>query len=165
MGIKRLEVENSFINYFDKKTEIYRGMKLIDEKLGGTTPLEIIIKFGKIAEEDPSNSEKDEFEDWGNESDKNNEKYWFTKDKIDKIDKVHNYLDGLPEIGKVLSFSSILEVATSLNNNKPLGTLEMGVLYSKIPDSIKKEIIDPYISIKDNEARVSLRIKRFCKKI
>ena len=35
----------------------------------------------------------------------------------------------------------------------------MGVLYSKIPDSIKKEIIDPYISIKDNEARVSLRIK------
>ena len=159
LGIKRLEVENSFINYFDKKTEIYRGMKLIDEKLGGTTPLEIIIKFGKIAEEDPSNSEKDEFEDWGNESDKNNEKYWFTKDKIDKIDKVHNYLDGLPEIGKVLSFSSILEVATSLNNNKPLGTLEMGVLYSKIPDSIKKEIIDPYISIKDNEARVSLRIK------
>ena len=49
-------------------------------------------------------------------------------------------------------------MATQLNNNKPLGTLEMGVLYSKIPESIKKEIIDPYISIKDNEARISLRI-------
>ena len=34
----------------------------------------------------------------------------------------------------------------------------MGVLYTKIPDSIKKEIIDPYISIKNNEARISLRI-------
>ena len=34
----------------------------------------------------------------------------------------------------------------------------MGVLYSKIPESIKTEIIDPYISIKDNEARISLRI-------
>ena len=34
----------------------------------------------------------------------------------------------------------------------------MGVLYSKIPDNIKKDIIDPYISIKDNEARISLRI-------
>ena len=34
----------------------------------------------------------------------------------------------------------------------------MGVLYSKIPESIKKDIIDPYISIKDNEARISLRI-------
>ena len=65
----------------------------------------------------------------------------------------------LPEsVGKVLSFSSIIEVATQLNNNKELGTLEMGVLYSKIPESIKKEIVDPYISIKDNEARISLRI-------
>ena len=64
----------------------------------------------------------------------------------------------MPEIGKVLSFSSIIEVATQLNNNKPLGTLEMGVLYSKIPESIKTEIIDPYLSIKDNEARISLRI-------
>ena len=35
----------------------------------------------------------------------------------------------------------------------------MGVLYSKIPETIKKEIIDPYISIKDNEARISLRVK------
>ena len=158
-GIKRLEVENSFINYFDKKTEIYRGMKLIDEKLGGTTPLEIIIKFGEISDENAANSEKDEFDDWENDGDTNDEKYWFTKDKIDKIDKVHNYLDGLPAIGKVLSFSSIIDVATSLNNNKELGTLEMGVLYSKIPETIKKEIIDPYISIKDNEARISLRIK------
>ena len=58
----------------------------------------------------------------------------------------------------MLSFSSIIDVATLLNNNKPLGTLEMGVLYSKIPKSIKTEIIDPYISIKDNEARINLRI-------
>ena len=69
------------------------------------------------------------------------------------------YLDSLEPVGKVLSFSSIIDVATQLNNNKPLGTLEMGVLYSKIPDSIKKEIVDPYISIEDSEARVSLRIK------
>jgi len=163
VGISRLEVENSFINYFNKNTEIYKGMKLIDEKLGGTTPLEVILKFGNT--ENKSNDitilpkENDEFEDWGDdEESKNDEKYWFTKDKIDKIRKVHNYLDSLPAIGKVLSFSSIIEVATQLNNNKPLGTLEMGVLYSKIPESIKKEIIDPYISIKDNEARISVRI-------
>ena len=79
--------------------------------------------------------------------------------KIDKIDKVHNYLDNLDGVGKVLSFSSILKVAKQLNNNKELGTLEMGVLYSKIPDSIKKEIVDPYISIEHNEARINLRIK------
>ncbi len=156
IGISRLEVENSFINYFSKKTEIYKGMKLIDEKLGGTTPLEVIIKFSK--KELPKIDEEDEFEDWGNEDEENDEKYWFTKDKIDKITKVHNYLDSLPQVGKVLSFSSIIDVATMLNNNKPLGTLEMGVLYSKIPKSIKTEIIDPYISIVDNEARINLRI-------
>jgi predicted RND superfamily exporter protein len=129
-------------------------MKLIDEKLGGTTPLEVILKFPKEEE----NKSDDEFDDWGEEESKNNDKYWFTKDKIDKIRVVHNYLDSLEPVGKVLSFISIVEVATQLNNNKPLGTLEMGVLYSKIPESIKKDIIDPYISIKDNEARVSLRI-------
>ena len=153
-GISKLEVENSFINYFSKKTEIYQGMKLIDEELGGTTPLEVIIKFPETIEE---KNEDDEFDDW-EEKEEDNEKYWFTKDKIDKITSVHNYLDSLPQVGKVLSFSSIISVATILNNNKPLGTLELGVLYSKIPQSIKTEIIDPYISIKDNEARISLRI-------
>ena len=160
IGISRLEVENSFINYFNKKTEIYQGMKLIDEKLGGTTPLEVILKFPKEEKNKTEDEdEDDDFDDWGEEDDNlNNEKYWFTKDKIDKIAIVHNYLDSLQETGKVLSFSSIIDVATLLNNNKPLGTLEMGVLYSKIPKSIKSEIIDPYISIKDNEARINVRI-------
>ncbi len=152
-GISKLEVENSFINYFDKNTEIYKGMKIIDEKLGGTTPLEVILKFPK--DED---GETDSENDWGDE-DENDDKYWFTKDKINKITLVHNYLDDIDAVGKVLSFSSIIEVATKLNNNKPLGSLEMGVLYTKIPDNIKKEIVDPYISIKNSEARISLRIK------
>jgi uncharacterized protein len=154
-GISKLEVENSFINYFSKKTEIYKGMKLIDEELGGTTPLEVILKFPETVKEE---AEEDDFEDWGDEEEQDDEKYWFTKDKIDTITNVHNYLNNLPQVGKVLSFSSIIDVATQLNNNKPLGTLEMGVLYSKIPESIKTDIIDPYISIEDNEARISLRI-------
>jgi predicted RND superfamily exporter protein len=155
-GISKLEVENSFINYFSKKTEIYKGMKLIDEELGGTTPLEVILKFPKTKTK--SIEEDDDFDDWGDDNEQDAEKYWFTKDKIDTIANVHKYLDNLPQVGKVLSFSSIIDVATQLNNNKPLGTLEMGVLYTKIPKAIKTEIIDPYISIKDNEARISLRI-------
>ena len=157
IGISKLEVENSFINYFNKDTEIYKGMKLIDEELGGTTPLEVILKFPQKEKEEKLDDD-DEFDDWGDEEDVNEDSYWFTKDKIEKITSVHNYLDGLPQIGKVLSFSSIIDIATQLNNDKPLGTLEMGVLYSKIPKSIKTEIIDPYISIEDNEARISLRI-------
>jgi len=158
-GISKLEVENSFINYFDKKTEIYKGMKLIDDKLGGTTTLDIILKFplNKVKKE----KKDDEFAEW-DEDNKSNEddpsKYWFTRNKIDKILKVHDYLDSLPEIGKVMSFGSIIRVAEDLTGNK-LETLETGVLYSKIPEEIRKEIISPYISVKDSEARISVRIK------
>ena len=156
-GISRLEVENSFINYFSKKTEIYKGMKLIDEKLGGTTSLEVILKFPN---QEKKSNEDDEFEDWGEDDDQNDDKYWFTKNKIDRIKKVHNYLDSLEPVGKVLSFASIIDVATQLNNNKTLDTLEMGVLYTKIPETIKKQVIDPYISIQDNEARINLNLIR-----
>ena len=158
IGILKLEVENSFINYFDKETEIYKGMKKIDDELGGTTPLNIILKFPKKNE--ANNSKKDELDDWEEENvaaaDK--AKYWFTRDKMDKIIKAHDYLDSLPEIGKVLSFGSILRVAEELNNKK-LQSLEIAVLYSKIPQEIKTEIISPYISVDKDEARISVRIK------
>ena len=92
------------------------------------------------------------------ETNEDKAKYWFTRDKMNKIIKVHDYLDSLPEIGKVLSFGSILRVAEDLNN-KELQSLEIAVLYSKIPESIKKEIVTPYISVDKDEARISLRIK------
>ncbi len=158
VGISKLEVENSFINYFDKETEIYKGMKKIDDQLGGTTPLNVIIKFPtkKLNEKE----EKDDFSEWEEEeeSKENKAKYWFTRDKMDKIIKVHDYLDSLPEIGKVLSFGSILRVAEDLNK-KELQSLEIAVLYSKIPEEIKKEIVSPYISVDKDEARISVRIK------
>ena len=157
IGITKLEVENSFINYFDKETEIYKGMKKIDDDLGGTTPLNIIAKFPtKLKQE---GKEDDEFSEWEEETENKEDKakYWFTRDKMDKILKVHDYMDSLPEIGKVLSFGSILRVAEDLNN-KELQSLEIAVLYSKIPNEIK-EIISPYISVEKDEARISVRIK------
>ena len=158
VGIFRLEVENSFINYFDKETEIYKGMKKIDEELGGTTPLNIILKFPTMKKK--AKQEEDEFDEWEeeNETNANKAKYWFTRDKMDKIIKVHDYLDRLPEIGKVISFGSILRVAEDLNN-KELQSLEIAVLYSKIPEAIKAEIISPYISVEKDEARINIRIK------
>ena len=157
-GITKLEVENSFINYFDKDTEIYRGMKKIDDNLGGTTPLDVIIKFpSKKIEKEKEND--DEFAEWDEEQENEDKsKYWFTRDKMDKIIKVHDYLDSLPEMGKVLSFASILRVAEDLNK-KELQSLEIAILYSKIPEEIKSEIISPYISVDNDEARISVRIK------
>ena len=103
-------------------------MKKIDDELGGTTPLNIIIKFPtKTNDNDKAD---DEFSEWeeDNENNEDKSKYWFTRDKMDKILKVHDYLDSLPEIGKVLSFGSILRVAEDLNKKK-LQSLEIAVLY------------------------------------
>ena len=156
-GISKLKVENSFINYFDKETEIYKGMKKIDDDLGGTTPLNVILKFPT---KKTTEIKDDEFSEWDEDSevDEEKSKYWFTRDKMDKILKVHDYLNSLPEIGKVLSFGSILRVAEDLNN-KELQSLEIAVLYSKIPEEIKNEIISPYISVSEDEARIAVRIK------
>ena len=156
VGISKLEVENSFINYFDEKTEIYKGMKKIDDDLGGTTPLDIIIKFP--TKKEVKTETDDEFSEWDDSQEDDKSTYWFTRNKIDKILKVHDYLDSLPEIGKVLSFGSIIRVAEDLNK-KPLQSLEIAVLYSKIPQEIKKDIITPYISVENDEARISVRIK------
>tara|TARA_A100001011_G_scaffold68243_2_gene69563 strand:+ start:251 stop:2707 length:2457 start_codon:yes stop_codon:yes gene_type:complete len=154
-GISKLQVENSFINYFDSETEIYKGMKKIDDQLGGTTPLDVIIKFPPKNNDE---TEEDEFSEWDEDTDENSSTYWFTRNKIDRILQVHDYLDSLPEIGKVLSFGSIIRVAEDLNKKK-LQSLEIAVLYSKIPDEIKKEIISPYISVENNEARISVRVR------
>ena len=156
VGISKLEVENSFINYFDEETEIYKGMKKIDDDLGGTTPLDIIIKFP--TKKEVKTETDDEFSEWDDSQEDDKSTYWFTRNKIDKILKVHDYLDSLPEIGKVLSFGSIIRVAEDLNK-KPLQSLEIAVLYSKIPQEIKKDIITPYISVENDEARISVRIK------
>ena len=171
-GLSKLKVENSFINYFDNDTEIYKGMKHIDEKLGGTTPLEIILKFktssnqndesflGENNESDNFLGENKENSFLGTEDQKEDiSKYWFSNNKVSKIIDIHQYLENRPEIGKVLSFYSILQIAEQLNNNKKLGSLEMGVLYDKLPENIKDQIIKPYISIDNNEARISMRIK------
>ena len=154
-GMTRLKVENSFINYFDKKTEIYQGMKLIDEKLGGTTPLEIILKF-KDSDSKSNKNDDDFFQD--SDSNEYKDSYWFTNFRVNNIVNVHQYLETLPEIGKVLSFYSVLQLGEKINDNKKLGPLEMAILYSKLPDDIKKSIVTPYVSIENNEARISLRI-------
>ena len=153
-GSSKITVENSFINYFNKETEIYKGMKLIDEKLGGTTPLEIIVKFKETSSKKDAND--DFFET--SSSDDFKDSYWFTNFRTNTIKNVHQYLESLPEIGKVLSFYSVIQMGEKINNDKKLESLEMAILYSKLPENIKKNIVSPYISIENNEARFSVRV-------
>ena len=70
VGVTRLVVENSFINYFKDNTEIYQGLKVIDEELGGTTPLDVVIELdvpqasAATKTEKPGDQEFDEFDEF-----------------------------------------------------------------------------------------------------
>ncbi|ODS34445.1 MAG: hypothetical protein SCARUB_00456 [Candidatus Scalindua rubra] len=173
-GISRLTVENSFIDYFRESTEIYQGMKVIDQDMGGTTPLDILVDFPEIKDTplpldtitelgedfDDELSEFDEFEEFEEfEEEVDSEKYWFTSDKMELIKKVHDYLEGLPEIGKVLSLGTMLKVAEEFNEGKPLDNFQLALLYTQLPEKFKDMVLAPYISIPDNQARLTVRIK------
>ena len=60
VGISRLEVETRFIDYFDPDTEIYRGMEVIDRELGGTIPLEVVLKQRQTTADDAGDGDASE---------------------------------------------------------------------------------------------------------
>lgn len=160
VGITRLKVENSFINYFSDSTEIYRGLRLIDEKLGGTTPLDIIIHFDPVEEYGEAVDDGfSEFDELFGELAADPADAWFTSYKIDLIKEIHNYLDGLPAVGKVLSLASVIRLAEDLNEGEEFDAFELAIIYKRITPELRQSIIDPYISINDNEARISTRIR------
>ena len=165
-GASNLGVENSFVNYFKKNTEIYKGMKLIDDELGGTTPLDIIITFKKndefiISIDDEVNIDDEEFEDDFLDEDifsSTKSDNWFTDEKIEMISTIHNYLESRDEVGKVQSIESLIKLA-NLINKKPLNIFELSVLYKEIPENYKEELIYPYLIIDKNMAKITARIK------
>lgn len=159
-GITRLEVENSFINYFSDSTEIYKGLRLIDEKMGGTTPMDIIINLEDAPEEDDDSSEDDEFEDFDalfGAFTEGQDEVWFTPERIDTIKQVHDHLDTFPAIGKVLSLVSIIRVGEEINGGE-FDAFELALVSKNMPDEIKDAMITPYVSEENNEARISIRI-------
>ncbi len=167
IGISRLVVENRFIDYFKKTTEIHRGMEVIDQTLGGTTPLDVVIDFEKpvaagedIAKKPAEASEYDEFDEFEEfEESENEEKYWLTSDKVDRIMAVHDYLDALPETGKILSLGTLMKTMERLNDNTPLDNFTLAILYNAIPDNYKSLLITPYVSTEHNQARFFVRVR------
>ncbi|MHC4685319.1 MAG: efflux RND transporter permease subunit, partial [Planctomycetota bacterium] len=165
IGISRLDVENSFIDYFNETTEIYQGMKVIDQHLGGTTPLDVVIEFEApddlLASSEPAETENDDIFDEFDEYDEaaSDEKYWFNAEKMARVKAVHHYLDSLRETGKVLSLGTMLAITEKLNNGRPLDSFELALLYSESPDEFKSILTRPYVSVEHNQVRFWVRVK------
>ena len=157
LGASRLTVENSFVDYFSEDTEIYRGLALIDRELGGTTPLEIVLDLDedRIFDDEPAPKPAE----YDAEAEREKAGYWFTEFKIERIKEVHDWLASQPEVGKVLSLASLVRVGETLNDGEPLDSLQLALVYRRVPEDLKRSLIDPYIDILWDEARISLRIR------
>ena len=159
MGITRLEVENSFINYFGKDTEIYRGLKLIDRELGGTTPLDVILRFEPEPEIAPAEESDDDLALLlGSVSQGDPVDYWFTPRKIKTVSMVHDFLESRYGVGQVLSLASLIRVGESISK-APFDTFELAVLYKRMPGDLKAALLSPYVSIERDEVRLTARIR------
>ncbi len=161
LGIRLLSVENRFIDYYKESTEIYQGMELIDRKLGGTTPLDVIIDapadFYQSLEDEQAFLAELDLESEGSAG-ITGTSYWFNSFKLPDINAIHDYLDDLPESGKVLSISSTMRLLESLNEREELDDFFLAVIYKRLPEAIKESLIAPYLSHDGNQIRFSLRV-------
>ena len=160
LGISQLTVENKFIDYFKPSTEIYKGLSLIDQKLGGTATLDVIIDAPESEDEDIDTTFDDEFDDFGEilEDEIDQQGYWFNSDNLFYLETIHDYLENRPEIGKVLSVSSGIKLAEIANSGERLTDLELALLRKLLPEDIESQLLSAYITNDDNQVRLSARV-------
>ena len=176
LGIRQLDVENRFIDYFRESTEIYQGMRVIDQQLGGTVTLDIVLDHHRKETGKPpvsqnpfaESSASDEIDPFASAdafseyhiAETVKENYWFTQAGLNRIQQIHDYLEQLPEVGKVQSLATAYKVASELNG-KPLNNFELEVMRAVLPDTIKSFLITPYLSEDENveQTRITMRVK------
>ena len=133
-GISRLEVENRFIDYFHESTPIYAGMTMVDDRLGGTTPLEVVIAS----------------KDGG---------YWKKLENLERLRKVHDWLESLPETGKVISPVTLIRILENINAPRPVNQLLVNAAIMLLPVDIKSEVLKPYVTEDFKQARIAMRVR------
>ncbi|MFC1684954.1 RND family transporter [Pseudomonadota bacterium] len=162
IGISRLSVENRFIDYFKESTEIFQGMYLIDQKLGGTTPLDVVIDAPAEFLNAPQDAEEEEMEEdefiTEDEAGITATSYWFNSFTLEEVQAIHDYLEGIDETGKVLSLATSMEVLKQLNGGKMLDDFFMSVLYKRVPDEVKQSMLAPYLSEDGNQLLFAVRV-------
>ena len=156
-GINQLTVENRFIDYFKPSTEIYKGMDLLDTKLGGTAPLDIVINAPRDWN-DSLEVEESFDDDFGFEDEGSQDGYWWNTISLQRLENIHDYIDSLPEIGKVLSVASGIKVARELKDGEPLSELDLALVKNMLPEDIKENLLSSYISEDENQVRISARV-------
>lgn len=134
VGSQRILVENRFIDYFAKDTPIYEGMSVIDDELGGTTPLEVVL----VGDRDG---------------------FWLEKENLDKLAEIHLWLDELPQTGKVISPHTLMEMLKKINKGQPVPLPLLKLALGKLPPEIDDAVVGPYLTTDRRQVRIAMRAR------
>ncbi len=137
-GIYRLDVENSFLDYFDDDTQVHRELTFIDQEFGGSTPLDIVFHYDK--EDDESD-------------------LVLTAETVQLMQQVQERLRAREGVGKTLSVVNFTEVAREMNGDRPLTEYELSTLYYLMEDSLRESLLGSFLSTENEEVRISSRIQ------
>lgn len=137
-GLFRLDVENSFINYFRDSTRVHKELSFIDKELGGSTPLDVVYRI--------SGAEKDK-------------DLVMTAATVQSLQDIQKTLMRHEAVGKMLSIVNFLELAKKINDNKPLTEYELTALYWTMQKSMRSDLLGSFFSRKNGEVRFSIRIR------
>ncbi len=187
IGLSFLSVDNRFIDYFDESTDIYTGMVTIDQKLGGTTPLDVIIDAPaqKLDIQNPTQtmSQTDEslesaaqdapfsadpfsedpfsdnpFEETSSQPPSSALPYWLQRSRLDTVQRIHAFLDEFNDTGKVLSLNTTISTLERLNNNQPMDDFFLSLFYQNLSADLHEVLIAPYLSEDGRQLRFALRV-------
>lgn len=137
VGSLRLDVENSFINYFRDSTEVHRSLAFIDREFGGTTPLDVLIDVPAAPNPD----------------------LIMTADFVQQLQQVQAKVAELPATGKVLSIVNFTELARYMNDGKPLTEYELTAIYWLLDESVRENLLAGLYNPDTERLRLGVRIQ------
>jgi hypothetical protein len=135
-GFLRLDVENSFINYFSDSTDVHRELTFVDRNLGGSTPLDIVYTAPPADEDLLMNAET-----------------------FQTMQLLQELLEQHEAVGKILSPVNFTALARETNDGKPLTEYEVAAVYRLMDEDLRESLLGSYYSPDTRNVRISLRIR------
>jgi predicted RND superfamily exporter protein len=156
-----LNVGNRIVEYFRADTEIRQGLEFIDQNLGGTIPMDVIVSFppyqeADAVEDDPFAGSFDPFAE--EEPDSYPQRFWFTPEKLAIVDQLQTFIESRSETGKSISVANLERVARGFTDGEPLTYLELTAILDAVPEDVRSDLISPYVAPEEGHFRISTRL-------
>ena len=137
-GVLKLDVENSFLNYFKESTQVRTELEFIDKEFGGSTPLDLIYTI-------PKDERRDDLV--------------MSARTVQTLQKIQHVMRQYEATGNITSVVNFTELAKKVNQGKPLTEYELTVIYKLLDDSLTEQLLGAYFNPENQQLRISTRIQ------